>query len=113
MREAYCNERRTDTDARAETQRGLDMLDREVRQARPSPEYAADEPPMREIWVELQRTIDQSDHRANVLTERGQCEGGIRQDVRIVAGHFQGPPGEIDALHTVRRRILAPAVRHK
>ena len=37
--------------------------------------------------------------------------GGIREDARVVAGHFQGPPGEIDALPTVRLRIFAPAVK--
>ena len=51
-----------------------------------------------------------ADHRADVLAEIAQREGGIRQDARIVAGHFQGAPGEIGALPAVRLRIFAPAV---
>jgi hypothetical protein len=35
----------------------------------------------------------------------------MHQDDRIVAGHFEGSPGEIDALPTVRRRIVAPVVK--
>src|SRR6516162_8963936 len=110
MREAQGDECRADANPRAETQRGLNMLDREVRQARQSPEDAADKPAMGEIWVELQRTIDQPDHSADILTERGQYDGGIRHDVRVVAGRFQGPPGEIRALYAVHRWIFAPAI---
>ena len=47
-----------------------------------------------------------ADHGADVLAEIGQREGGIRQDARVVAGHFQGSPGEIGALPTVRLRIF-------
>src|SRR3984893_9443308 len=105
MREAQCDARSADTDAGAEAQRRLDMLDPEVRLARPSPEYAADEPAVSEIRVKRQRTIGQRDHRVDVLTERGQREARIHQDARIVARHFQGLPGETGTLQTVRRRI--------
>jgi hypothetical protein len=40
MCEANHNERRFDADARAEAQRGLGMLDPEIRLARPGPEDA-------------------------------------------------------------------------
>ena len=53
MREAYCNDRGADADARAEAQGGLGMLDPEIRLARPRPEDAAGEPALREIGVEL------------------------------------------------------------
>ena len=49
-------------------------------------------PAAREVRVERQRAIDQRHHGADVLAEIGQREGGIRQDARVVAGHFQGPP---------------------
>ena len=51
MCEAYCNERRFDADARAEAQRGLGMLDPEIRLARPRPEDAAGEPALREMGL--------------------------------------------------------------
>ena len=68
-------------------------------------------PAAREVRVERQGTVDQRHHGADVLAEIGQREGGIRQDARVVAGHFQGSPGEIDALQTVRLRIFAPTVK--
>jgi hypothetical protein len=58
MREAYYNKRRFDADARAEAQRGLGMLDPEIRLARPGPEDAAGEPALREIRVERERTVE-------------------------------------------------------
>ena len=78
-----------------------------------SPENAADGPAAGVVRVERQRTVDQRDHRADVLAEIGQREGGIRQDARVVAGHFEGPPGEIDALQTVRSGVFAPAVKNQ
>src|SRR6516165_349011 len=110
MRGAYFYERRADAGARTEAQRGLDMLDRDVRLAGPMPEDAADVPPTCEIRIEHEGTVDQRDHGADVLAEIGQREGGIRQDTRIVAAHFQRAPCEIDAFQTIRLRIFAPAV---
>ena len=69
-------------------------------------------PAAREVRVERQGAIDQRHHGADVLAEIGQREGGIRQDARIVAGHFQGSPCEIGALQTVRLRIFAPTVKN-
>jgi hypothetical protein len=57
-----------------------------------------------------QGAVDQRHHRADVLPEIGQRLGGICQDARVVAGHFQGSPGEIGALQTVHLRIFAPTV---
>ena len=87
------------------------MLDRDVVLARPESEDAADVPSARETRVERQCAIDQRHHRADILTEIGQRQGGIRQDARVVAGHFQGSPGEIGALQAVSRRIFAPIVK--
>src|SRR5215469_5045621 len=86
------------------------MLDRDAGLAGPNPEDTADVPATREIRVERQGTIDQRYHRADVLAEIGQCEGGIRQRARVVAGHFQGSPREIAALQTVRLPIFAATV---
>jgi len=64
----------------------------------------------RKIRVEREGAVDQRHHRADIFAEIGQRLCGIRQDARIVAGHFQRAPCEIGALQTVRRRVLAPAV---
>ena len=54
-------------------------------------------PAAREIRVEREGTIDQCHHGADILAKIGQRLGGIRQDARVVARHFQGSPGEINA----------------
>jgi hypothetical protein len=61
-------------------------------------EDAADVPAASVVWVERQRTINQRHHGADVLAEIRQHDGGIHQDAGILAGHFQGSPGEIGAL---------------
>src|SRR6266853_94700 len=86
------------------------MVDCDVGLARPYPEDTADEPAVGEIRVECQSAVDQRHHGADVLAERGQRISGIRQDARIVAGHFQGSPGEICALPSVRLSIFTPIV---
>src|SRR5262249_10415031 len=103
---AYKQERRADAGARAEAQRGFEMLNCKVALTRQNPEIAADVPAAREARIEHQSTLDQRDHCADVLAEPSQCEGGIHQDARVVAGHLQGSPCEIGALPTVRRRVF-------
>ena len=105
MRPAYREEGIADAGAGTESQRGLDMLDRDVVLADPIPEVAADEPATCKIRVEGQGAVHQRHHRADVLAEVSQRLGGIRQDARVVAGHFQCSPGKIDALRTVRLPI--------
>src|SRR6516225_7078735 len=89
---AYYHERSANTGAWAETQSGFDMLDRDVRLARPKPYIAADEPAAGEIRIERQCAVDQRHHGADVLAEIGQRDGGIRQGDRVVAGHLQVSP---------------------
>ena len=66
--------------------------------------------PRAKLGLSTKGTVDQRHHGADILAEIGQCLGSIRQDARIVASHFQGSPGEIDALETVCLRIFAPTV---
>jgi len=87
------------------------MLDRDVGLARLQPEEAADVPAASVVRIERQGAVNQRHHRADVLTEIGQHEGGIRQDARVVAGHFQSSPGKIGALQTICPRIFAPTVK--
>ena len=54
--------------------------------ARKKPEIPADVPPACKIRVQGKGTIDQRDHCVEVLAEIGQSQGGIDNDVRIVAG---------------------------
>ena len=71
MRPAYREEGIADAGAGTESQRGLDMLDRDVGFAGPMPEDAADVPPTCEIRIEREGTVDQRNHGADVLAEIG------------------------------------------
>jgi hypothetical protein len=55
-------------------------------------------PPAREARVERQCAVEQCNHRADIFAQIGQRGGGIRQDARVVAGDFQGPPCEAGSL---------------
>lgn len=61
-------------------------------------EDAADVPAAGEIRVERQGAVDQRHHRTDILAKIGQRLDGIHQNARVVAGHFEGSPREIDAL---------------
>src|SRR5271166_7140004 len=87
---------------RAETQGGLDVLDRDVGLARPMSENAADVPPSSEAGVERQRMIDQRYHGADVLAEIRQRLGGICKNARIVASDLQGAAGKVGPFAAVR-----------
>jgi hypothetical protein len=89
MRAAYQGERHT-AGAWAEAQRSFEMLDRDVGLARPKPQDAADTAAPREARVKRQCAIHQCHHRADVLAEIGQRQGGIGKDARVIAGHLQG-----------------------
>src|SRR5262249_933712 len=110
MRLAYQRMRRTNAGARTEPQRGLGVLDREVRVAREKPEDTADVPTSRKIRVEREGTIDQRYHCVDVLAEIGQGESGIDNNVRIVTGDFQGSLREIDSLAAVPLGVGARAI---
>src|SRR5215472_9780301 len=110
MRYAHCKARRPDSGARAEPQRRLEMLDRNVGPARPIPEGAADVPAACVIRIERQGTVNQLDHYVDILAEIGKRMGCIREDARIVARHFQGLPCELGALQAVRLPIFAAIV---
>ena len=64
----------------------------------------------RKIRVEREGAVDQRHHRADIFAEIGQRLCGIRQDARIVAGHFQCLPCELGPLQAVRLPIFAPIV---
>src|SRR5882757_1049132 len=87
------------------------MLNRNIGLARPPPEDSADVPAAREIRVERQGTVDQRNHRADVLAEIGQRLGSIDEDAGIVARRLQAPPCKINRLSTIRLRIFAPTLK--
>ena len=110
MRCAQYKESRVHFVERAEPQRCIDMLNGEIRLVRPQPEEGADPPSACVVRVECQCAIHQRRHRADVLAERGQHQGGICQNFRVVAACIEGPPGKIDALQPIGRRVIASAV---
>src|SRR3954471_22975681 len=65
------------------------------------------------VRVERQGTVNQRHHRANVLSEIGQREGGIREDARIVAGFLKGSSCELSAFQSICLPIFAPVVPKK
>src|SRR5205085_12523436 len=81
-----------------------------VRLARPRSKVAAKMPAARITWVQREGTVGQRHHGADVLAEISQRESGIRQDGRVVAGHFQCPPREIGTPQAVCRPIFAAII---
>jgi hypothetical protein len=63
--------------------------------------------------AETARAIDQRPHCFDVLAEKGQGEGGIDNDVRVVAGRFQAALREIDAFAPVRLGVGPRPIRPK
>ena len=110
-RGAYYTERHADTGARTEPQRRFFMLNRDLGLARIHSEDAADVPAASVIRVESQGAVDQRHHGTDVLAEICQRKGGVPKNARVIAAHFQGSPGLINALQSVRLRISAPAVK--
>src|SRR5438105_11078792 len=64
MSTTHYRKRVGDAGARAEAQRGLNMLDRIVGLARPNPERSTDRPAAAVAWVEREGMVDQRHHRA-------------------------------------------------
>ena len=101
--------------ARAQAQRGLDMLDREIGLPGTDPEQAAQIPAAGKARIERKRTVDQRDHGADILAEIRQHKGGVGEDARVVAAPLERPPSKIDApcggrapdLRSSRRRRAA------
>ena len=86
------------------------MLDRDIGLTRKPPQDAANIPTARIARVERQRTIDQPDHRPDVLAEIGKRKAGIGKRARVVASDLQGPMREIGAPAPVRLRVFAQPV---
>jgi len=70
--------------ARIEAQRGLEVVNREIRLPSPQPEPATPVPSASEARVELERTVDQCDGGIDVLAEITQHVGSAAEHVCIV-----------------------------
>src|SRR5258708_12288465 len=88
---AYYSERVADAGAGAETERGIDLLNRDIGLAGPTPEDATNVPATREARVERHRAVSQPHHRADVLAEEGERNGSIGKHARIVSAELQTP----------------------
>ena len=100
---------RANASARAETQRGLGVLDRSFGLPGKQTEKAAVVPAAGKARIERQSTIHQTHHRADVVAEKREGTGGIYDGAGIVAARSKSSPGEIGTLTTIRLGILAPA----
>src|SRR5882757_5906729 len=84
----YHGKRVTHTLARAQTQRGLDVLDREIVLTDQEPDLTAEIPTAGEARVQSERTVDQPDRGPDVLAEIRQREGCIGEGARVVLRHL-------------------------
>src|SRR5438132_8066194 len=86
------------------------MLDREVGLTGKGPDDAAQIPPAGEARVERQRTVDQPDHRTEILAQLSQYIGSVGEDARVVLRHLERLPSEVDGLAAECLRLANPAV---
>src|SRR6516225_4875804 len=94
--------------ARAEAQRRVKMLERDVGLTSKEPELPAGKPSASKAWVEGETTVDQRDGCIDVLAEVAENEGRDGEDVRVVRVYLKGSPGQIDAFAPVPLRIFGP-----
>src|SRR5437660_11050257 len=86
------------------------MLEREIGLAGIYPEKAAHKPAAGIARVERERTVDQPDHRADILAEIRQHEGGVGEDARVVPRYLERLPSEIAGLAAGCLQVFSPAV---
>jgi len=84
------------------------MLDREIVLTGIYPDKAAPKPATRKARVQGQRPIDQPDHRADILAELSQRNGGVGEDARVVLPHLERLAGKVGALPAMRLRLRSP-----
>ena len=89
MRSANDGEREADLGARAQTKRSLGVFDRKLGLVRPVPQTGANVPTAGEARIKGQCAIDQGHHRADVLAEERQRQGGVGEDARVVTGNLE------------------------
>lgn len=81
-------QRRTRALARAQPQRSLGMLDREIVLTAPEPQNATQNQPREKLGVSVSARST-SHHGADILAENGQNKGGVGQDARVVSRHLE------------------------
>src|SRR5260370_8291403 len=70
--------------ARAQAQRGLEMLDREIGLAGEAPENAAQMPTARVARVEFEGAVDQPHHGPDILAEYSRHEAALAEAARAL-----------------------------
>src|SRR5262249_36933916 len=101
--------RRTDTSARAQTQRRFGMLDGSLGLPGKQAEQTAVVPAAGKARIERQSPIHQRHHRADVLAENRKRVGSIHDSSSISPGHSHGPLGKIGTLPTICLSSVATA----
>src|SRR6516165_9149024 len=87
--------------ARAQSQKGLEMLERKIGVTGDNPEDPAPIPAQPKAWIEGERTVDQRDRHVAVLAEDPEDECSNRNHFRILGLSLQGAAREIDRRTTV------------
>src|SRR3954452_7487187 len=85
------------------------MLNREIVLTGSYSQRAAQIPTPCEARVQRERTVDQPNHRPNVLAESSQHGGGIGKDAWIVMRHLKRLSSKIDGPTTACFRSFSPA----
>jgi hypothetical protein len=74
------------------------------------PENAAHVPAAGKARVDRKRTVDQPDHRADILAEIRQGEGRVGEDARVILPHLECLPSKIASLAPGCFRLFDPAI---
>src|ERR1051325_4705589 len=84
------------------------MLDREIVLTGPDPQRPTQMPAAGKAWVQCQRSVDQPDHRPDVLAEIRQQAGGVGEDTGVVLPRMERLSSKVDALAAVCLRLFGP-----
>ena len=87
------------------------MLDRETGLTSHNPQHTAQLPTASKAWIQNERTFDQPYGGVDVLPEKSEGETGNCKNLGVVRGKPECLEGQIDALATVRLRVIRPVVR--
>src|ERR1700682_819084 len=94
----------------AETHGPFEVLNGAVGLAVPDPQISTKEPGGRQVWIEHEGPIKQSDATIKVAGEMGERVAASRERDRIVSAQLDGPARQSSTLGGLPRAIDHPAI---
>src|SRR5436190_20492693 len=104
---------RAGTISRAEAQRVVEVLDREIRLTCVIPEHAAAPPTASRAWIEGGRTFDQRYAHIDVFAKISERKTRKGKGFGVVRSELECLPSQIDALAIVGLQVVHPIVRRE